>query len=240
MKKLFIVLLLLNGLNAFSQFSKGTRTVGLNLAGISFTNYQQSFDYGNLGVASNTNNGFNVSLQPSIGKFVDDKLLIGGGPSINFSTVKFTSRGNNYSGNTFTGGVNVFGRYYFGGESFLPFLQVNTGVAFGGGSQDGEGNGTLANNQAYTSKYTENFKSILNFSGGIGAGLTKMINKNVGLDISLSYGFNRRSYNYTATNNVTYTNPASSEQQKTEYKFTGTTNNVGASVGIVVFLDAKK
>ncbi|MBX9785593.1 MAG: hypothetical protein K2X48_20105 [Chitinophagaceae bacterium] len=240
MKKLFFLFLFFTSMNSFSQFTKGTRTVGLNLGGIGFTNFQQGYNYGSIGTATTTNNSFNISLQPSMGKFFSDNLLVGGGPSLNFSTNKYSSRNNNYSGNTFTGGINVFGRYYFGAEGFMPYLQANTGVAFGGGSQKGNASGSLGSGQTYTSKYTEDFKSILNFAGGLGLGLTKLLNKNVGLDVGIAYQFNRRSFNYSSVNDVVYSSPASSEQQKSTYKYTGTTNNVALSAGILVFLDPKK
>jgi hypothetical protein len=240
MKQLFLFVFLLSTFTAFAQFEKGTRTIGINLAGIGFTNYQQSFDLGSIGTSTNTNNSFNISLQPSMGKFVSNNLLIGGGPTVNLTTVKYTSSGIDYSGNTFTGGVNVFGRYYFTGEGFLPYVQLNTGAAFGGGSQDGNLKGTLASGQTYTGKYEEKFKSIFNFNVGVGAGLTKMLNKNVGLDIGLAYQLNLRKYNYSALTNYNYSNPAGSERVESSYKFTGTTNNVSLSLGVLVFLDPKK
>jgi hypothetical protein len=238
MKQLFLFVFLLSTFTSFAQFEKGTRTIGFNLGSIGFTNFQQTYDLGNRGIAKDTRNTFFFSVQPSMGKFFSENLLIGGGPSLNFSTTKFTSSGNSFSGSTFTGGVNLFGRYYFGSEGFMPYAQVNLGAAFGGGSYDGNAKGDIGT-LTFTSKYTEDLKSIFNLSAGAGFGFTKLLNKHVGLDAAVYYQFNRNAYNYKSVTDRTYSNN-NSDQLISEYKYAGLSNNVAVSLGIIVFLDPKK
>jgi hypothetical protein len=238
MKQLFLFVFLLSSVTSFAQFEKGTRTIGFNFGSIGFTNFQQSYDLGTRGIAKDTRNSFYFSLQPSMGKFFSENLLIGGGPSLNFSTTNFTSNGNSFSGSTFTGGVNGFGRYYFGSEGFMPYGQLSLGVAFGGGSYDGNAKGDIGT-LTFTSKYTEDLKSIFNLSAGAGLGLTKLINKHVGLDAAVYYQFNRNAYNYKSVTDRTYSNN-NSDQLISEYKYAGLSNNVSVSLGVIVFLDPKK
>ncbi len=239
MKKLIFASLFFIALGSYGQFTKGTRTVGLSIGGLGFTNFQQTADYGNLGSSTNITNTVSVSINPSMGKFISDVLLVGGGVTINFSNSKYDGGTSNQTGNTVTGGVNGFGRYYFGTTGFMPYGQVSLGAGFGSGKKDGDIKGTYPSGQTYSSKYSEKFDGIIDLTAGAGVGLTKLVTKNIGLDLGLTYQFNSRSYKYSSVNDLVFTNPVGGEQQKSNYKYTGTSNNVQFSVGFLIFLDPK-
>jgi hypothetical protein len=174
-----------------------------------------------------------------MGKFISDVLLVGGGVTINFSNSKYDGGTKNNTGNTLTAGVNGFGRYYFGTTGFMPYGQISLGAGFGSGKRDGDGTETLSNGQISTYKISEKFDGIFDLSAGAGVGLTKLVTKNIGLDLGLSYQFNRRSYKYSSVTDLVFTNPAGGEQRKGNNKYTGISNNVQFTVGFLIFLDPK-
>ncbi len=239
MKKLIFASLFFIALSSYGQFTKGTRTVGLSIGSLGFSNFQQTFDYGSGGTFSDINNTLNISINPSMGKFISDVLLVGGGVTINFSNSKYDGGTKNNTGNTLTAGVNGFGRYYFGTTGFMPYGQVSLGAGFGSGKRDGDEKGTYTSGQTYSSKYSEKFDGIFDITAGAGVGLTKLVTKNIGLDLGLTYQFNRRSYKYSSVNDLVFTNPTGGEQRKGNNKYTGTSNNVQFSVGFLIFLDSK-
>ena len=240
MKKLiFASIFLIATAASYGQFTKGTRTVGLSIGGLGFSNFNQTADYGNLGSSTSITNTLNISINPSMGKFISDVLLVGGGVTINFSNTKFDGGTINNTGSTVTGGVNGFGRYYFGTNGFMPYGQVSLGAGFGSGKRNGDGKGTYPSGQTFASKYTEKFDGIIDLTAGAGVGLTKLVTKNIVLDLGLTYQFSNRSYKYSSVNDLVFTSPAGGEQQKSNYKYTGTTNNIQFSVGFLIFLDPK-
>ncbi len=236
MKKVLFALLLLSATTAGAQFTKGTRTVGINVSSIGYSNLTSTFEPTNGGVTgSSGNNNFNVSITPSMGWFLSENVLIGGNLNINFSGAKYTE--GNYlesNANTFTGGVGGFGRYYFGKSGFMPYAQASLGIAFGSGTEK-----LSANYANYTTKGDGKKGGILAFNGGVGLGITKMLSKHTGLDIGLGYSFSSVSYKYSFEENRQYTNPSSSELLKTNYKYNGITHGGTASVGFLIFLDPK-
>ena len=236
MKKVLLAFILLYSNATYAQFIKGTRTVGINLTSIGFSNLSSSFEpTGGGSTGSSGNNNLNISITPSMGWFLSENVLIGGNLNINISAVKYTE--GNYltsKANTFTTGVGGFGRYYFGKSGFMPFAQVSLGAAFGSGTEN-----LNANYSNYTTKGDGKKNGILNFNSGVGLGITKMISKNTGLDISLGYSFLLTSYKYSFEENRQYSNN-SSELIKTSYKYDGRNHGGSISVGFLVFLDPKK
>lgn len=237
MKKVLFAFILLSTSVTYGQFTKGTRTVGINVASVGFSSLASTYEpTGGGSTGSSGNNNFNISITPSMGWFLNENMLVGGNLNINFNGAKYTE--GNYltsKANTFTGGVGGFGRYYFGTSGFMPYGQVSAGVAFGGGSEDL--NATYSN---YTTKGTGKKGGIFMFNGGVGLGLTKMITKNAGLDIGLGYSFALTSYKYTFEENRVYTITQTSELIKTSYKYSGASNGGSVSVGFLIFLDPKK
>ena len=236
MKKILFVFTLLGASVSYGQFTKGTRTVGFNVGSIGFSSLSSTYEPTNGGATgSSGNNNFNISLNPTMGWFINEKILVGGSININLNNSKYTE--GNYltnKGNTFTSGVGGFGRYYLGTSGFMPYGQVSLAAAFGTGTE------TLnAKYSNYTTKGSGKKNGIFNFNSGIGLGLTKMVNKNTGLDLGLGYSFVLNSYKYSYEENRQYTNN-SSELIKTNYKYSGTNHGVSLSLGFLIFLDPKK
>lgn len=236
MKKFFFFLLLCSVNMLYGQFTKGTRTVGAFLSSTGFSTLSSTYTASNGTNINNTKNqNFNLSLSPSMGWFIQENILIGGNLNFNLSNTKYTERSYlTNKGNNFTAGFGAFGRYYFGQSGFMPYAQVTLGTAFGSGSSD-----FTANYSNYSAKGTGKQSGIFNFSGGAGLGLTKMLSKNTGLDLSVGYSFLLNSYKYSYEENRQYTN-SSVEQLKTNYDYNGTTHGATISVGFLILLDPKK
>ncbi len=235
MKKLLFAFTLFFACTAYGQFTKGTRTVGFNVSSIGFSSLSSSYAPTNGGpTGSSGNDNLSFSLNPTMGWFINEKVLVGGSININLSNGKYTE-GNYLTNktNTFTSGVGGFGRYYFGTSGFMPYGQISLAGAFGSGTEK-----LTANYQSYTTKGDGKKNGIFNFNSGVGLGLTKMINKNIGLDIGVGYSFVLTSYKYTYEENRQYTNN-SSELIKTNYKYSGTNHGGTLSLGFLIFLDPK-
>lgn len=236
MKKFLLIVALLPVLNGFGQFKKGTRTIGFNVASVGFSSLSSTYEATNGGTTgSSGNNNFNISFNPTMGWFINEKALVGGSLNINLSSSKYTE--GNYltnKSNTFTSGIGAFGRYYFGTSGFMPYGQVSLATAFGSGKE------TLdAKYTSYTAKGSGKRSGILNFNTGVNIGVTKMVTKNTGLDISVGYAFLFNSYKYNYEENRAFTN-STSELVKTNYKYSGTNHGATISLGYLIFLDPKK
>lgn len=235
MKHFFICLALFLSVNSFAQFQKGTRTVGFNIGGISFTGNSTSYEQQQVGTGKTATNNFNVSLNPSMGWFVSENVLIGGNIGVNFSSTKKDGGGAESKSNTITIGVGPFARYYFGNSGFLPYVQASIFAGFGSGK--GSGTSTLT---GQTTKWEEDQKGIFNINAGGGFGVTKMIGKNIGFDLGLGLAYISTSYNYSYIANTQFTAPPSSTRSENKGKYTNNAFNVNASVGFQIFLDPKK
>ncbi len=235
MKKVLFAFILLSTTVTYGQFTKGTRTVGINVASIGFSNLSSTYEPTSGGsTGSSGYDNFNISITPSMGWFLSENVLVGGNVNFNFSAVKYTE--GNYltsKSNTFTAGIGGFGRYYFGKSGFMPFAQASLGAAFGSGTEN-----LSATYSNYSTKGNGKKNGILNVNSGIALGLTKMLGKNTGLDISLGYSFMLNNYKYTFEENRQYSN--TSELIKTSYKYSGANHGGSASVGFLIFLDPKK
>lgn len=237
MKKSLVFILLFSVNVIYGQFTKGTRTIGAFLGSTGFSNLSSTYTATNGNNINNTKNqNFNLSVSPSMGWFINENVLVGGNLNFNLNITKYTERGYlTNKGNNFTAGVGAFGRYYFGKSGFMPYTQVTLGTAFGSGSTD-----FTANYSNYSAKGTGKQSGIFNFSGGAGLGITKMLSKNTGLDLSVGYSFLLNSYKYAYEENRQYVNPVSSELSKVNYDYNGTTHGATISVGFLILLDPKK
>lgn len=235
MKKLLSAIILLSAFTTYGQFTKGTRTVGINISSIGFSALNSTFYVEQIGTSSNSNNSLNLSITPSMGWFIKENVLVGGNMSVNFNNSKYTA-GNNVErkGNSFTIGLGGFGRYYLGTTGFMPYLQATAGVSFGSGKNTWD-----ESYPTYSEKGEANQKGIFNINAGLGAGLTKMVNKNVGIDLGIGYAYTNASYDYSYVTNIQYNNPSSSETRKSDYRYKGSNHGVNFSVGFLVFLDPK-
>lgn len=241
MKQLFLSVFLLSAVTSFAQFEKGTRTFGLSIGSLGFSNLgaDATSNNGSL-IGSDKNTRFSVSVNPSYGWFINEKVLVGGNVSISLSSSKYTAGSiTNEKSNGFAAGLGVYSRYYFSSTGFMPYGQVALGASMGSASFTWTRD--LRNSFNSIDKGTADQKSIFNLNAGLSFGLTKMVNKNVGLDLGLGYNFTNTNYKYSSLNNRQYqTTPPSTEEVRSNFKYSGFTHSVGASVGFIIFLDPKK
>lgn len=235
MKKLLLICVALGAFSSYAQFTKGMRTVGINIASINFSSNNSSYTPDQGRTTSQSNTGLNFSISPSMGWFLSEKLLLGGTINFNYSTNKYDAGANdNSKSNNFTGGVGVFARYYLTDGNFIPYAQGYLNGAFGSGKDNGVSSVFVPGG---IERYSINNTGILSGDLGLGLGLTKMVNKNVGLDIGLGYNLNITDYKYSRVGDVQY--PASSERREAKGKISNTNNNVRISLGMLIFLDPK-
>jgi hypothetical protein len=241
MKKVILLLSLFVSVTASAQFQKGTRTFGLSLGSVGFSNTgaDATNNTGTL-IGSDKTSRFNISINPSYGWFISEKVLVGGSISVGVSSSKYTAGTTTVEkSNGFNGGLGVYSRYYFSADGFMPYAQASLGGTIGSVSFTWTRDLRASFNSI--DKGEADQKSIFNLNAGLGVGLTKMVNKNVGLDIGLGYVFTNTSYKYSSINNRQYqTTPPSSEELRSNFKYSGFTNAVNLSVGFLVFFDAKK
>jgi hypothetical protein len=238
MKKLLFVFTLFLAGTAYGQFTKGTRTVGFNLSSSGFNSNSSTYEYAQSASLGSKTNNMNLSITPSLGKFINEKTLVGVNLNINFSNNKYTSGINEDKGNSFSLGLGGFGRYYFTNTGFMPYAQGVLGVAYGNGKFTWVRDYSNVTTP-YLEKGSADQKGIFTINAGAGLGLTKMVNKSIGFDLGVGYLFSNSNYKYTTEANRQYSNPVSSEQVKGEYKYSNYSNGVTLSIGFLIFLDPK-
>lgn len=155
---------------AGAQIQKGNLMVGGNLADIDF----------GLGNASS----FSISVEPKLGYFIEDNVVIGGYVNLGFQTVK-------NAGETYNYGVGAFGRYYFGKdqvESLLKhgrfFAEANIGI----GGQNGTPVGLdIGFGPGYAYFITPNvaLEALLKYRGKFGVGANNGLHFGLGFQIYL-------------------------------------------------------
>src|SRR5829696_7465790 len=116
---LFFCLFILISLSSTAQTKKGNKMIGASVGTIFFNSGTTDLSTV-LASTSTTDNNFGVSINPSIGWFNSDNLVLGISPVIGFRTLKKV--GNASNGNTFLKdetneynfGIGGFARYYLG------------------------------------------------------------------------------------------------------------------------------
>jgi outer membrane protein W len=189
-----LLLLILVPFMASSQFSKGTLVPGISFGTLFFESGKTDYSAAppTTGYTSNRNSlGF--QLAPSIGRFVNDRVLLGARLIARFEYDKYIDAANNITfrkkeDRVSEWGLGLFSRYYFiTGEKWLPFGQFQV---------DGGIGQTRTEGFEYSNNYREDYlgKSKGNFfiSSGLQLGLTRMLNSNVGIDFSAGYLFTHR------------------------------------------------
>jgi hypothetical protein len=169
---------------AQAQLSKGTMTVGASgNIGFSFIKSTQNNNTGK-------NNGIGLSAYPSVGYFLSSRWMLGSGIGVGFSTGKqknavpspnistdLTSRSFNFR-------INPFMRYYLKNTE-------KTGIFLFAGAQYYGGKTTRKNN-INPNFSSSSFEDYFDWSAGIG--MQRMINPQIAIEGSLSYGDSKSIY----------------------------------------------
>lgn len=111
------------------------------------------------------NNGFNIGLSPRVGRFLTDKLVLGGGPDMSFFEVA--------EADGFSWGLESFIRYY---QPLSNTWQFFPAISFR--------YGRIKNNPDFSPSTGQRFRTT-RFKAG--AGFNTMVRPSVGLEILLSY-----------------------------------------------------
>jgi hypothetical protein len=220
--------------------------VGTNIGVSFFTSGNSEYTFpGTRGYTSESNT-LGVNINPSLGWFVSDNIVVGGLVSINIAskTTNNKSVDTTFSHNKnsqFNFGLGGFVRYYFNTTSgFKPFGQFN--LSFGTGSTKNSG-------YVYSTDLTGNYKDTYDgnssgdsyYNAGLNFGVTKLLNSFIGLDIYASYNYSYSKSTSKTTTNRHYTT-GSGGDLKLEYAPTIKNNNhnFGVGVGFQIFLESKK
>ncbi|MFD2918955.1 hypothetical protein ACFS6H_04475 [Terrimonas rubra] len=186
--------LMLNG-----QFKKGTKLVNAGIGSALF--HSSTIDYGqpvDVGGILNTQasiKNFDIKLAPGFGWFVTPQVAVGGRIGLNYLSAKRNDKdqnsGNIYSkdnSSSFFADLNAFSRYYFTTEkTWLPFAEATAGLGFG----SSKGDGFFYKGSEYKDVTDTKSSGDFAINAGLLVGITKMLGKQVGLDIAAGYKYTR-------------------------------------------------
>lgn len=153
---------------ATAQLQKGSTLVG---GGI-----------GNLDVGFGSGSQFSINLTPRVGYFIQDNVAVGGKVDLGYTGQK----GGN---DTYSYGINAFGRYYFGEKEFDTllkqgrwFLEAGAGIAGLKGADIGF-NVNFGPGYSYFLSENVAVEGLLLYNGTFGSGSSNGLSLNVGFQI---------------------------------------------------------
>ena len=165
MKKL--LLLALGGLastTASAQTEKGATYLGASLGNLRYSRTKQK------------DNIFSVSLYPTVGKFVADRLLLGLTANLGYNS---SEPGFDSYARTITYGAVPFARYYFAGmDKHRFFGQLNAGIIW----QNRKYKGPFGSGESYTTNYS---------TVGAALGYNYFLTPGAALEVTAGYNKNR-------------------------------------------------
>src|SRR5688500_14383924 len=134
MKKLVMSVLVLAISGAMlAQNKKGNVIVGTSIGSGSIGHSESESGYSVISTISKSkSNTFSISLNPSVGKYITDNVVIGVEPGIGFYSSKYVSSNTANSNistsktNYFYASLGAYGRFYLGktGGKGMPFIQA--------------------------------------------------------------------------------------------------------------------
>jgi hypothetical protein len=229
-----------------AQFSKGMRMVGTTIGSAFFNSGKYTFTVPPPTTGSSESiNSMGISLTPAYGWFISDQTVVGalltGGYRYD-KNIKADINNVTYYKNEnkkFSLLAGGFIRNYFqAGGSFHPFGQLSVAAGFGSSNHEGYNyNNAPLYKESFKGKSSGDFA----VNAGVTAGLTKMLSRNVGLDITAGYvyAYNKNKYKTTLNRDVNIDGTIDeTETGDLTTKFTNHGFSIG--VGFQVFLGNKK
>lgn len=247
MKKLILVAIFYSATTAalFAQTSKGILFVGTSVGSITYASNNSDFNYADSGFKKTTNHNFGIGINPHLGVFVTNHLVVGGSLGFNIASNKTDANStetnllnNNTKTNTFTINAGPFARYYFFNSTpshNLFFAQLDAKVGTGSGSSSGNGD-----NVANTFTSTGKISKIFEWNAGGSIGFTHFIQKNIGLDFSAGYTYGMHKDHDLTTTNYTAKSGGATSVSASTYDLTQHTNNFILGVGFHWFFPSHK
>jgi hypothetical protein len=228
-----------------AQPQKGKTIVGAAI-GSAFFNKNNTELSNTLGSSSTTKDSYEITLNPMVGWFINDKVAAGFSPLFGYAKEKRLGKASNNNTflkdetSNFNFGVGGFARMYFNGKSdiYRFFGQYNLLAGINSNKSDGFEYERLG---IYVDRY--NYKSSGNFfvNTGINLGVSKFLSSNTALDFFIGYKYSYTKSNPKGTTTRDYTNPATPDENSTvNYDQNISENGFSLGVGFQVFLDKKK
>lgn len=243
---LIAAFLTLVSFSAHSQFSKGDKMVGANIASAIYNSGNADISVDRVGSNKSAITSYNFSINPTIGWFISEKTAVGASFNINpfGNKTTYEQNGATYQSdksNSFNIGVGAFIRNYFGvSGSLMPYGQFGFNAGISNLKTEGffyGGSGTSAYKSAYDGSSSGGFFANTNLQ----AGATKMMGENAGLDffIGYLYGYNKNTFDKNTTRDIGNDGTIDERgENKTTSKYTNHGFYIGA--GFQIFLRAKK
>jgi hypothetical protein len=248
MKKIIVMALVCAASASFvrAQTEKGNMFVGATVGDLSYASQTSDFSFSDGRLRTADQKLTSLEFNPTLGWFVTNHLVFGGGITLKYdhNTVNNTVTGKQITptltsntANDFTLNVGPFLRYYFfNGQpsSTLFFIQGYGNVGVGSGTSSGSGSSP-------SSSYTSSGKvsNIFSYDAGGSIGITHFIEKNVGLDVAVGYGYvHEKSTNTEQT--ITTATGGGTTTTNNNYDLARHLNGVSFSAGFHWFLHNKK
>src|SRR5258708_23978173 len=135
MKRIFFPMIaMIICFQSFAQNKKGYCIVGTSIGSTGYsTGSSESSNSSSSTVTKTDNNSFYLSINPYMGKYVTDNIVVGAGLTLAPYSSKSTVTGSYESKfSYFLIQIGPFARFYFGDKNSKgsPFIQVNTGLNF--------------------------------------------------------------------------------------------------------------
>ena len=196
-KSVFLFFLLLVSITVNAQFKKGDKMAGASIGSILFNTGNSDITVTSAGSNKSVSNNYSISIIPLMGWFLTGSTAVGFTANLNpygqkniYKQNGITFQSDKASG--FNIGAGGFIRSYFKKTGkFLPFGQAGVNLGITNFKTEGffyGGSGASAYKQTYTGNSSGGFYA----NGSIGAGITKMMGENAGLELFIGY-----SYSYT-------------------------------------------
>jgi hypothetical protein len=244
-KMAFVVPVLLICTTINAQFKKGDKMLGVSVGSVFFNSGKTDL-ITSISTSTNSNDNFGISLDPSIGWFINDNIAIGIMPTIGYNKQKLlgkTSAGSTYlrdESSQFNFGIGGFTRYYFSSNNRRMhfFGQYDLSLGLSGSKSEGFQYETLG---VYVDRYNRKSSGDFVANTGLTTGISKFLTKNTSLDFYISYKFSYIKSNPTGTSLRDFSDPGTPDQTQTinyDQKFTG--HNVVLGVGFQIFLAKNK
>lgn len=237
-----LAVIMLSVTPARAQFKKGMRMPGITIGSAFFNSGKTEYSAPapTNGYTSNTNSA-GINLSPSLGWFISDKTVVGVRITGGYKYEKYIDADNNITfrkkeNKSFTTGLGGFARNYFAVSGrLLPFVQVNADAGIGSSKTDGF-------NYLPTYKETYSGKSSGDFfaNAGVAAGVTKMLNTHVGVDLYFGYTYSYYKNSFKTNTARDVGNDGSIDENAVSDITSKITNHgLAIGIGLQVFLEKR-
>jgi hypothetical protein len=233
---IFSMIVMIISLQVMGQNKKGNWLVGSSFGSIGFSSSEQEYSYSNTPgtVFKSEGNSFSLYINPYMGKYVSDKVVVGAGVTIGpySSKNESSSTGSSATSESKTTyvyvGIGPFARFYLNNNNpkGAPYIHVNAAINLYPGYKN-----------EYTSSggtaYTYTYDKYSSWNAGVAIGYEHFLNSVIGFYYALGYAYS--SYNTTAM--LDYTS-GSGTDYTTDQDYNS--HNINVNVGLAIHLASLK